>query len=431
MRYTAQNGLPGGRVMDICQDSAGQFWFATDGGLGCYAPDRQGPDTFLEMPPLEIAPYQNVLFKFSGRDALKRTPSEQLKFSWRLDSGVWSAYGSDDQILLSELDPGAHTLSVRGMDLELNVDPIPEFHTFIVLAPVWRRGWFIGLCLVSVVAVSVSVGYAFQRHRRWREAQTRLIDELESELQQAHRMQMGLLPKDPIRNEHMEIAGVCAPANHVGGDYYTYFWFDEDEQLLGFGAADVSGKAMEAAVRAMQLSGIFRFEFKGARPPMEVAANLDRDLKEQLDETSFVTCCLGTLNITDGCVELVNSAHPFPYHYCAAKKTLSALEMPSLPLGLILPPGSPGGRSETSLDMSPGDLLVLYSDGVTDMQDESGEFYEEERLEHMIREHVLSDVDTLANAVLNDLRRFKGGRPQADDITLLVIRYVGGKKREG
>ena len=71
---------------------------------------------------------------------------------------------------------------------------------------------------------------------------------LEKELQMAHDMQMGLLPARPIRSPGFEIAGRCVPANHVGGDYFNYFWLDDGERFLGFGAADVSGKAMKAAV---------------------------------------------------------------------------------------------------------------------------------------------------------------------------------------
>ena len=74
--------------------------------------------------------------------------------------------------------------------------------------------------------------------------------------------------------------------------------------------------------------------------------------------------------------------------------------------------------------MAPGDLLVLYSDGVTDMQDGGGAFYEEERLEALIRQHAAGGADELVDAVVKDLFRFKGSAPQADDVTLLVIHAV-------
>ena len=438
-RYTTRSGLPGARVWDIAQDRDGRFWFATDKGLGCYSRDTDAPETVLSMPSNEVAPYQSVLVKFSGQDAWKQTPTHELKYAWRLSGevwmpfvrvrtpGIWTPFTAEDHTLLSGLEPGRHTFEVRAMDREFNIDPTPARHFFMVLAPVWQRPWFVALSVFSIVALGVSSGVALQRHRRWREAQARQIQELESELQQAHRMQMGLLPTATIRDEFFEIAGVCAPANHVGGDYFNYFWLDEARRVLGFGAADVSGKAMEAAVRAMQLSGIFRYEFRGEKPLTEVAKRLDEDLKEQMDEASFITCCLGKLNPVAGRVDLVNAGHPFPYHYCAAAGELRALHLPSIPLGLVLPPGSPGGHAEAAIDVAPDDLLVFYSDGVTDMRNGAGEFYETDRLEKTIKAHVRASAADLVSVILEDVYRFKGDAPQPDDMTLLVIRMLKGR----
>ncbi len=423
-RYTTSNGLPGARVWDVAQDRLGRFWFATDKGLGCYSPDTDAPETTLSMPSREVAPYQSALFKFSGRDAWKQTPPQGLKYAWRVDGGDWSTFSSEDQAFVGRMVPGPHTFEVRAMDRGFNVDATPARHTFTVLAPVWQRPWFVALSVFSFVALCVSSGYALHRHRRWKEAQARLIHELESELQQAHRMQMGLLPTVPIRADTFEIAGVCAPANHVGGDYFNYFWLDEARRKLGFGAADVSGKAMEAAVRAMQLSGIFRYEFRGRRPLDEVAMRLDEDLREQMDEASFVTCCLGTLDLETQRVHLINAAHPFPYHYCARTQELREIPLPSLPLGMVLPPGSPGGRAEATIQVAPDDLLVFYSDGVTDMRNVAGEFYENDRLEQTVRAHIEVSAADLVSVILEDVYRFKGNASQTDDITLLVIRML-------
>lgn len=307
------------------------------------------------------------------------------------------------------------------MDSAFNVDATSVLHNFQVLAPVWQRPWFIGMSFLSILLLLVTSGSAWQRHKRWRAAQTQLIDELESELQEAHDMQMGLLPRSIIQHAGFEIAGRCWPANHVGGDYFTYFWLDDLKHMLGFGAADVSGKAMTAAVRAMQLSGIFRYEFREAKPPAEVLTNLHQELLSHLDDASFITCCLGMLDVRTGHVDLGNAAHPFPYHYSAATGQLKMLTLISVPLGMLLPPGTNTDPEETELVLEPGDALILYSDGVTDMQSVAGEFYEEERLEKLIKEHVGYGTAALIDAVFGDLKQFKGEAPQADDVTLLVI----------
>jgi len=420
-RYSAGSGLPSTRVWDVCQDAEGRFWFATGAGLACYDPDMMAPETHFVAPPTKVAPYQSVLMRYVAQDSWKRTPSQELLFSWRVDGGEWSPYSRDDRALLHDLSSGAHRFEVRAMDREYNQEPTPAVHMLTVMAPVWQQAWFLALSGVSALALLVSSGYALQRHQRWREAQARLIEELDSELRTAHEMQMSLLPTAPLSAGRLEVAGRCEPANHVGGDYFNFFWLDEARGLLGFAAADVSGKAMEAAVHVMQLSGVFGYEFRQGRPLLDVLGGLHVVLRKHLDATSFVTGCIGTLEVGSGRVDLGNAAHPFPFHYHAQSAVLETLEMPSLPLGITLPPDAVGGHAQAEAQLEPGDVLVLYSDGVTDLQNAGGDFYGEERLESLIRSHAPEGAQALVRAVFADLGRFRGSTPQVDDLTLLAL----------
>ena len=421
VRYTVQEGLPSTQVWDVAQDAEGLLWFATSDGLGCYDPDGDAPETLLLVPPVQIAPYQNALFEFSGQDVWKQTPDGSLQYSWRLDGGAWSSFSRNNRVLLEDLDAGDHTFEVRAMDLAFNVDKTSAVQVFEVLAPVWQRPWFVGLSGVSLLIVLVTTGYAFQKHKRWRIAQTQLIDELETELQEAHDMQMGLLPRDPVRERGFEVVGRCLPANHVGGDYFTYFWLDDDRRILGFGAADVSGKAMQGAVRAMQLSGMLHYEVRAAQTPIDVLRNLNLVLQEQFDAASFVTCCLGTLDLETGEIVLANSGHPYPYRVSVGGD-LQMIELMSVPLGMTLPPEVDTEPKEARAFLDFGDMLVLYSDGVTDMQNAAGEFYEEARLEALLKEHASASADGLIDTVIDDLVRFRASAAQTDDVTLLVIK---------
>ena len=421
VRYTVQEGLPSTQVWDVAQDADGQLWFATSEGLGCYDPDGDAPETLLLAPPVQIAPYQNALFEFSGQDVWKQTPDGSLQYSWRLGEGAWSGFSRNNRVLLENLDAGVHKFEVRAMDLAFNVDKTSAVQVFEVLAPVWQRPWFVGLSGVSLLIVLVTTGYAFQKHKRWRMAQTQLIDELETELQEAHDMQMGLLPRDPVREKGFEVVGRCLPANHVGGDYFTYFWLDDDRKILGFGAADVSGKAMQGAVRAMQLSGMLHYEVRAAQTPIDVLRNLNVVLQEQFDAASFVTCCLGTLDLETGEIVLANSGHPYPYRVSVGGD-LQMIELMSVPLGMTLPPEVDTEPREARAFLDFGDMLVLYSDGVTDMQNAAGEFYEEMRLEALLKEHASASADGLIDTVIDDLVRFRASAAQTDDVTLLVIK---------
>lgn len=421
VRYTVQEGLPSTQVWDVGQDAEGNLWFATSGGLGCYNPDGDAPETLLLAPPVQIAPYQNALFEFSGQDVWKQTPDGSLQYSWRLGEGAWSGFARNNRVLLKELDAGVHKFEVRAMDLAFNVDKTSAVQMFEVLAPVWQRPWFVGLSGVSLLIVLVTTGYAFQKHKRWRITQTLLIDELETELQEAHDMQMGLLPRDPVSEKGFEVVGRCLPANHVGGDYFTYFWLDDDRTTLGFGAADVSGKAMQGAVRAMQLSAMLHYEVRAAQTPIDVLRNLNVVLQEQFDAASFVTCCLGTLDLETGEIVLANSGHPYPYRV-SADGDLYMVELMSVPLGMTLPPEVDTEPKEARVFLDFGDMLVLYSDGVTDMQNAAGEFYEEARLEALLKEHANASADVLIDTVIDDLVRFRASAAQTDDVTLLVIK---------
>ncbi len=421
VRYTVQEGLPSTQVWDVGQDAKGNLWFATSGGLGCYNPDGDAPETLLLAPPVQIAPYQNALFEFSGQDVWKQTPDGSLQYSWRLGEGAWSGFSRNNRVLLEDLDAGVHKFEVRAMDLAFNVDKTSAVQVFEVLAPVWQRPWFVGLSGVSLLIVLVTTGYAFQKHKRWRIAQTQLIDELETELQEAHDMQMGLLPRYPVRERGFEVVGRCLPANHVGGDYFTYFWLDDDRKTLGFGAADVSGKAMQGAVRAMQLSGMLHYEVRAAQRPIDVLRNLNVVLQEQFDAASFVTCCLGTLDLETGEMVLANSGHPYPYRVSVGGD-LQMIELMSVPLGMTLPPEVDTEPKEARVFLDFGDMLVLYSDGVTDMQNAAGEFFEEARLEALLKKYAGASAGVLIDTVIDDLIEFRASAAQTDDVTLLVIK---------
>ncbi len=135
-----------------------------------------------------------------------------------------------------------------------------------------------------------------------------------------------------------------------------------------------------------------------------------------------MTGCIGVLDPETGHVQLANAAHPYPYLDSAAAGDMRSLKMPSVPLGIALPSGAEGGHAERALQLTPGDALVLYSDGVADLQNERGEFYGEERLRELIRLHGANGAEPVAKAVLADLAAFQGSADQVDDVTLLVVR---------
>lgn len=423
-RYGAKSGLPSSWVWDVTEDAEGNLWFATHAGLGCYRPDTSPPETELIDAPLKVAPEEPVYLRLTARDSWMGTPQEELQFSWRIDGGDWSPYTTENRLLLDRLPPGTHRFEVRSLDRQFNVDPTPAAVTFEVLAPVYQRLWFVLLTAFGFVAIVVSSGAAIQRSRRLKQTQQRLIDDLEAELQEAHDMQMSLLPSGPVESERVLAAGRCVPANHVGGDYYSFDWMGGGKSFV-FGAADVSGKAMKAAVRVMQLSGMFRYELRDDRSPAQVLRGLHLSLLNHLDSASFVTGCLAVLDAATGQAQIANGGHPYPI-VLKQNGELREIELPSIPLGMTLPFGVSHNVAEGEATLERGDTLVFYSDGITDLQDDTESFYGDDRFFASLKRHAGKVPTELINDVMDELGRFKGTAQQADDVTMVAVMWLGG-----
>ena len=423
-RYGAKSGLPSSWVWDVTEDAEGNLWFATLAGLGCYLPDTAPPETELLDPPVKVAPLEPVIMRLAAQDSWLETPESELQFSWRIDGNDWSPFNTENRVLLERLRAGNHMFEVRSMDRQFNVDPTPAVVTFEVLAPVFRRPWFRALSGFSFVVLVLTSGAAIHRSRRLKLAQQQLIDELESELQEAHEMQMSLLPSGPVDGDRVKAAGRCIPANHVGGDYYSFDWMEGGDTFV-FGAADVSGKAMKAAVRVMQLSGMYRYELRADRTPAQVLKGLHWSLLDHLDDASFVTGCLGSLNAKTGHVLLANSGHPYPIHL-TPDGGLREIEMPSLPMGITLPSGVSHTVAEGELTLRTGDTLIFYTDGITDLQDAAGEFYGDERFFAVLKRLARKPPTELVDELMDELGRFKGKAAQTDDVTVVAVMWQEG-----
>ena len=259
-----------------------------------------------------------------------------------------------------------------------------------------------------------------------KEAQARLILEIQRELRAAHDMQMGLMPQESPQMAGFEIAGVCVPTSEVGGDYFNYLWLDEGQTRLGFLVADVSGKGMGAATVTMRFNEGLRDEARGRSVPGEILRGLDGSLRGRIGATTFVTGCVGVLDVPERSIRLANAAHPCAYHYVAQEGVSRKVEVSGLPMGMALPEGLGGDYAEVELSLETGDLLVLYSDGIPEAQNAQGEFYEDTRLEAVIRRAGGgTNARTLANEILRDVTAFRGEASQMDDMTVVVLQCVG------
>ncbi|MDA0748838.1 MAG: PP2C family protein-serine/threonine phosphatase, partial [bacterium] len=258
---------------------------------------------------------------------------------------------------------------------------------------------------------------------RQRELHEHEFKVMRNELQTAHDMQMDLLPSQSPEIEGYSLGGVCIPANNVGGDYFAYRWLDLDQTRLALVAADVSGKAMEAAVTALRFNEMLRYECRGRISPAEILDGLDDSLDGQIDPTTFVTCCIAVLNVQEGKVEVANAGHCLPFHYSAATGQVASIHLTGYPLGLPAAIRLPEGYGTIQVALEPGDALILYSDGIVEAQNASSEFYGEDRFAELLTERVPeADAERLIHAVVKDVDHFIGNAPRSDDMTVVVLR---------
>ncbi|OGF10402.1 MAG: hypothetical protein A2W00_08830 [Candidatus Eisenbacteria bacterium RBG_16_71_46] len=242
---------------------------------------------------------------------------------------------------------------------------------------------------------------------------------IENELALARRIHARLLPAAPPTVRGLEIAGRSESAREVGGDYYDHIVTGPDRVLLV--VADVSGKGVPAA---LLMSG-FRAALLSqdlARPePAPLVGRLNTVLHRSVDPGKFVTAFVGFLDGTTGRLAYSNAGHN-PPAVMRADGSVEWLSAGGLVLGVMEDSRFESG--ETTLE--PGDLVALYTDGVTEGAGDNGEMWGEERLVAALRDGRAAGAPALADAIVTAVRGFEGARGPADDITVLVARRVPG-----
>ena len=244
---------------------------------------------------------------------------------------------------------------------------------------------------------------------------------MRDELQTAHDMQMGLLP-ERVELDGYSVDGLLVPANNVGRDYFAYRWIDDAREKFAIVIADVSGKAMEAAVTALRFNEMLRYEIRNRTTPADIINGLNDSLEGQIDPATFITCCIAVVDLPTGTVEIVNAGHCPPIHG-GPKRDSALVDLTGLPLGIpkIIRPDFDYASRTISLD--PGEGLVLYSDGIVEARNTDDEMFEEERFLSLLeREAIWGRGARAAVKTLHDeVETFIGRADRSDDLTLVVL----------
>ncbi len=247
-------------------------------------------------------------------------------------------------------------------------------------------------------------------------------ERMESELNIGRDIQMSMLPLEfpafPHRTDFTVFA-TLEPAREVGGDFYDFFLLDEDR--FCFCVGDVSGKGVPAALFMAVTKTLIKSRATNDFSPASILTHVNDEISANNDSAMFVTLWLGILDVTSGTLEYTNAGHNPPYLVRHTGEVVRLAERHGPVIGAV------DGLvySEGSGQLERGDVLFLYTDGVTEAMDPDGQLYEEDRLVRVLRSSDLDSVESLVRASTDDVWRFQADAEQADDVTVLAVEFSG------
>jgi sigma-B regulation protein RsbU (phosphoserine phosphatase) len=246
-------------------------------------------------------------------------------------------------------------------------------------------------------------------------ARERERQRMEQEINIARDIQQALLPRNFRDYPHLSVAGCNFPCLSVGGDYFDVFPLSE--KRTAFLIADVSGKGLGAALLTTMLQGVLSGMTLGT-DPARLFNHLNRFLCDHAEVGRYATMFFGILD-EEGALEYINAGHPSPILIRCNGTAEEGFKEGSFPVGLV----PEAAYTTACVKLEPGDTLVLFSDGVTEAMDPQEEMFGMPRLVQLLCGHHDTPLDRLQKVLLEAVENFARGASQADDLTLLLVRF--------
>ena len=247
-------------------------------------------------------------------------------------------------------------------------------------------------------------------------------EKMESELKIAHNIQMSIIPNTfpafPERTE-FDLYAKLITAKAVGGDLYDFFFIDG--RRLCFVVGDVSGKGVSAALFMAVTRTLLRSKAIEGISAASLITEVNNCLCLENDACMFCTLFLAILDIKTGVCEFTNAGHNRPYLVLERDRIEPLAKVHGAPLGVM---DNKTYHSDT-ITLKKGEAIVIYTDGVTEAQTVTHEMFEEDRLEAVVRDNMTVSPQVLTDKIVGAVKDFEGEADQADDITVLVLRYLG------
>lgn len=243
---------------------------------------------------------------------------------------------------------------------------------------------------------------------------------MDQDLDVARRVQQMLLPRRVPEAAGVELAAFNVPALGIGGDYYDFVRVDE--RSIGLAIADVSGKGIGGALLMSVYRSVLRAKAPGCASPAAVLREINRVLRDDLYEDMFVTALYLVYDEVSRELRVARAGHEPPILRRAGEAaSFARIESDGVAIGLADPEDFDAALTETAVPLAPGDLLALYTDGITEAQNAQGEEWGLERFVAALRE-APADAEAALAHVRDRLMAFVGNSPPYDDMTLSLMR---------
>ncbi|MBI1928148.1 SpoIIE family protein phosphatase [Candidatus Poribacteria bacterium] len=475
MTIDSRDGLPNDTVTCLYMDRSGTVWGGTlGGGVIRFMPSvkvqppiaitRVVADTQAYYAPgeyLKLPAGRSVVF-FSFHAISFRTRPGRMHYHYQLvgKESNWQKPTNREEVEYLNLKPGDYTFQVQAIDRDLNTSDLATVRITIP-TPFYTKAGFlvpIGGAGLLLFATLILLAIAFVKYRgRISDYQKAAV----AELRDAREMQLSLLPAAAPKIEGFDIAGACEPATEVGGDYFTYLWLDDAPPRpspssstgragvgggpggialshsvngggtqLGIVLMDVTGHGMKAATTTFLANGMLQSESRSGSPPNEIMAKMHHSLQEILPKRAFVAMSFAHINLRDKTSDGIGTQSTLTHFNAALPEPIllregRPVELPirnEVPLGCPLPAEYVG----TTIPLHPGDVLLLFSDGLPEARDASGQEYEKIRLGALLSSLMSQQKSAQAwvDAILTDVREFTAPGEPEDDMTVVVVKVL-------
>ena len=238
--------------------------------------------------------------------------------------------------------------------------------------------------------------------------------QLEQELNMARQVQVALSPTAFMQPDHFEVSAHSIPSRYVGGDFYDMITLEDGRSV--FMLADVSGKGIAAALLAAMAQGALHAQFASNHTLTDVVAGLNKILVQRSASNSFMTLFCAELD-RDGNFTYINAGHNLPI-LARTNGVNEMLTTKSVVLGAF----DFAQYQPRQTKLMSGDVVVMYTDGVTEAVNANHQMFGDEKLEELVRKSVNLSAEEIKKMILDAVLNFTSGLPQGDDITLIVLK---------